>query len=499
MKKSLLFLVFIVSTFTANAQIGIGTLTPDHSSALDIRFDDKGVLLSRVALTGTTDEITIASPSNSLMVYNTATVDDITPGYYYWNAIKRKWTRLIDAALPTDGWSLGGNSGTVPGTHFIGTTDDTDVVFKRANIQAGIITSTTYNTSFGVNSYKGTPRGSFQGRWNTAIGYNSLSGNEQGLVVGHDNVGVGANSLANNYEGARNTALGSETLRLNTLGENNTAIGFQSLKLNKSGNNNVAAGAYTLTRNTSNNNVAIGYASLSENDKGTYNTAVGASSLHKNSVGKNNTSIGGDALFQNTIGTNNTAVGQSALYHNLSGSDNTSVGFNSGPLTRELNNTTAIGNGAQVSSSNSIQLGNSAVTSISGQVPFSTTSDRRYKENIQSLPLGLDFIKLLHPVEYTRKNNALNTKEWGLIAQELQQTLILLNYNHAGIIQDNAQSDAILSVRYNDLIAPLIKSIQELSDQNLKLENVNLVNSGKISQLETELQLLKSAISQLKQ
>ena len=53
---------------SAFAQIGIGTLTPDASAALEISSTDKGVLIPRVA-----DHTTIVSPAEGLQVYNTTT------------------------------------------------------------------------------------------------------------------------------------------------------------------------------------------------------------------------------------------------------------------------------------------------------------------------------------------------------------------------------------------------------------------------------------------
>ena len=50
------------------------------------------MLIPRVALTGTADTATIPSPAISLMVYNTATAGDVTPGYYYWDSTV--WQRL---------------------------------------------------------------------------------------------------------------------------------------------------------------------------------------------------------------------------------------------------------------------------------------------------------------------------------------------------------------------------------------------------------------------
>ena len=63
---------------------------------LDVKSNSKGLLIPRVALTGITDVTTIASPANSLMVYNTASAGygttAVTPGYYFWDG---SWTRMV--------------------------------------------------------------------------------------------------------------------------------------------------------------------------------------------------------------------------------------------------------------------------------------------------------------------------------------------------------------------------------------------------------------------
>ena len=77
-------------------QIGIGIPTPDASAMLDVSSTSKGLLVPRIALAGTDDNITIASPQTSLLVYNTAAAGSgakaVTPGYYYWNG--SAWERL---------------------------------------------------------------------------------------------------------------------------------------------------------------------------------------------------------------------------------------------------------------------------------------------------------------------------------------------------------------------------------------------------------------------
>jgi hypothetical protein len=116
MKNKLLPLLFLVGSFGAYSQIGIGTKIPNTSSALDVYGSDKGLLIPRVSLTGTTDATTIANGNvESLLVYNKATVSDITPGYYYW--FNAKWNRITIAGEQVPGLNgLEGGPG-IPGVN----------------------------------------------------------------------------------------------------------------------------------------------------------------------------------------------------------------------------------------------------------------------------------------------------------------------------------------------------------------------------------------------
>jgi len=93
-----------------NVGINATGSNPNSSAGLDVDFTDKGVLIPRVALTQTTSNAPIgASVVTSLLVYNTATVNDVTPGYYYWNGTK--WVQLLTSSqgctsCTTAGWNL---------------------------------------------------------------------------------------------------------------------------------------------------------------------------------------------------------------------------------------------------------------------------------------------------------------------------------------------------------------------------------------------------------
>jgi len=87
------------------------------------------------------------------------------------------------------------------------------------------------------------------------------------------------------------------------------------------------------------------------------------------------------------------------------------------------------------------------------------TSDETLKENIKECDLGIDFIDSLKPKSYNFKdlkedNDAYGKKRYGLIAQDILQTEL----------KDSVfgKKDGEYGLSYNDLIAPMIKAIQEL-------------------------------------
>ena len=113
MKKKITTLAFFIAIWGAYSQTGIGTRVPNVSSELDVVSNDKGILIPRVALTSTQDIKTITGNDgngyeNSLLVFNTLTQNDMTPGYYYW--YQDKWMRILDQeALEHYFTTYGGN------------------------------------------------------------------------------------------------------------------------------------------------------------------------------------------------------------------------------------------------------------------------------------------------------------------------------------------------------------------------------------------------------
>ena len=96
------------------------------------------------------------------------------------------------------------------------------------------------------------------------------------------------------------------------------------------------------------------------------------------------------------------------------------------------------------------------------------SSDERKKENIEDLTFGLDYIKTLVPKSYTLKSDENSKVHWGFIAQQLLETPPEPDLDVAFV--DYQEEHDHYSVAYAELIAPLVKSIQELSEMNADLK-----------------------------
>ncbi|WP_280644911.1 MULTISPECIES: hypothetical protein [unclassified Dysgonomonas] len=78
-------------------RVSVGTSNGDPSAALNIYAKNKGVLIPRVTLTGSTDRTTISNPAKGLLVYNTGENDKFAiSGFLYWNG--NSWMKFSDRA-----------------------------------------------------------------------------------------------------------------------------------------------------------------------------------------------------------------------------------------------------------------------------------------------------------------------------------------------------------------------------------------------------------------
>ena len=245
----------------------------------------------------------------------------------------------------------------------------------------------------------------------------------------------------------------------------------------------------------------ISYAgTLLNNTTGSSNTAIGSFTLTTNTAGGGNTATGRSALQNNTTGEHNTATGMYALLNNTTGNKNTAIGTQALSSNTKYDNCGGFGDNSQVTASNQIQLGNGATT-VYAYGAVQNRSDVRDKAEVRGTVLGLDFINAIRPVDFNgicedyrtereedateeqREANKLanitadgtHTRKryhHGVIAQEVAAVIDTLGVDFGGF-QDHSKTggDDVLSIGYEEFIAPLIKAVQELSARVKELES----------------------------
>jgi hypothetical protein len=94
----ILLLTITITGFAQNVSISPAGITlPNISAGLDVNFITQGILVPRVALTGTASFMPLGSvPVAGMVVYNTASVLDVTPGLYFNDGAK--WVPVFPKA-----------------------------------------------------------------------------------------------------------------------------------------------------------------------------------------------------------------------------------------------------------------------------------------------------------------------------------------------------------------------------------------------------------------
>ena len=169
-----------------------------------------------------------------------------------------------------------------------------------------------------------------------------------------------------------------------------------------------------------------------------------------------------------------------------------------------FSNSTVIGYNAVVNASNKVVVGNTSISSIGGQVGWTTFSDQRVKDNVQPNVPGLDFITRLKPVTYNynvdKENELLGGEHkdanWdgkydiekmtfsGFIAQDVDAAAQSIGYNFSGL----DKSGSIWGLRYSDFVPALVKSVQEqqqqITDLKTQLQNQQQINEQLMKRLD---------------
>lgn len=375
------------------------------------------------------------------------------------------------------------------------------------------LTTGTFNSLYGCEAGKKLTTGSY----NVAVGYDSL-GEQQ---TGSYNVAVGYRASGNtgNKEKSYTTALGCFAGDLSSgnnctyigyragcgdgvsLGEDNVALGMFALRNVTSGQQNTVLGTGAASNlRTHNANVIVGF-EAGEMATSSYNVIVGQ--------GAGKAMTGGGAVIIGHIaaplatGENNVAIGNGVAPLLTSGTQNVFLGANAGRFHLDGTGVTTdsncvfLGYDARSTGENQVQLGNSAQTTYAfGAVQ--DRSDARDKADVRDTILGSDFILSLRPVDFRwdyrddyveevddgvdEEGNPLshvvihekdgskkrNRFHHGFIAQEVKETMDRLGIDFGGY-QDHSINGGndVKSLGYQELIAPMVKTIQEM-DMRIK-------------------------------
>jgi hypothetical protein len=173
------------------------------------------------------------------------------------------------------------------------------------------------------------------------------------------------------------------------------------------------------------------------------------------------------ALFTNTTGTNNIAIGVNAGYNPTAGSNNIEVG-NAGVAADT--NTIRVGTqGTQTKAfiagiAGSAVTGSDVVVNGSGQLGV-VVSSARYKRDIKEMGSSTDGLMKLRPVTFAYKSDQQATKQYGLVAEEVEQVYPEL------VVHDKAGK--VESVRYSMLTSMLLNELQNQHEELREQKKVN--------------------------
>ncbi len=386
---------------------------------------------------------------------------------------------------------------------------------------AGMFNSTGNNNSFfGFYAGRANTTGSENSLFGLNAGYSNTIGLKNsfyGLSAGSSNNSGSYNSFFGHEVGYANTTgnynsfFGQNTGHDNTIGEYNSFFGLGAGSKNYSGNYNSFFGLGAGNGNTTGQfNTSNGSFSLHTNIFGSYNTTMGYNSDVFTASLTNATAIGANAradcsnclVLGSVFGLNgatsgvNVGIGTTnplVILHVLQGHSGNVSPFS--PLVVESNTNTYINLLSPDANETAILFGK-AENAASGGIVYNNVnnlnglqfrlngnstkmelypngngwlqgilvqlSDLRLKKDIQPLQNSLQKITQLNGYNYYWKNeNADNTMQTGVLAQEVQKIFPQL-------VKEDKQG--ILAVNYTGLIPVLIESIKE---QQKQIERLN--------------------------
>ena len=357
-----------------------------------------------------------------------------------------------------------------------------------------------------------------EGYYNIAMGKGAMG---TGIVSADDCIGIGRLALEDNTSG-QNIGIGYQAGTNLTAGDKNVALGYQALGSQSTGDRNIAIGMKALYQCTNSDNegdnVAIGHKAGEFIGDAEKNIAIGTYALEsvtgtpltgQGNVGvgwealtavitdaQHNTAVGYEAGESITTGDFNICIGSRSGENIATGSNNVMLGFHLNASAADVTHEIVIGAGADVSNdfdgagTETCRIGRASdyITVDFGEnATWSHSSDIRIKKDISDNELGLDFINGLRTVSYKKKAPSEYPKEfkgydpneterknpnrihYGFIAQEVKEAMDKVGHSNFPMWSEN--KDSMQELAEAELITPLVKAVQELSEEMEKLKS----------------------------
>jgi len=340
-------------------------------------------------------------------------------------------------------------------------------------VGGGTITTLTTTSDITVQGLT-VGRGAGAGSANTALGVSALTsaaGSNYNTALGYQSgfstsTGNGANSF-----------VGYQSGYAVTTGESNSFFGTNSAKATTSGSFNVAIGKDSLQANTTASyNTAVGYQAGYTNTTSAKNTYLGAfAGYTSNSAGDAFNVFVGYAAGYYTTGVNNTFVGQGSGQDITTGAKNTIIGRYSGNQggldIRTASNYIVLSDGdgnprGYFTNAGAFHVPTMAVggtanlhwSSGAGQF-FVTSSSRRFKHDIVDYDKGLAELMQMQPKYFVYNDEPNQKQRAGFIAEDFHD---LGMTEYVEYWKDDEGNDTPSEIGYSNMVAILVKSIQEL-------------------------------------
>lgn len=402
-------------------------------------------------------------------------------------------------------------------------TDETGHIYLReANTIGGGGGGTPHDAPFYPNS-AGTPISHTNSHFGDEAGLNNADANNTFIgyrsgmetSTGHDNTFVGTESGRANIDGNWNTYIGKEAGEQGTNGAGNTLIGYEAGQVNQANFNNFIGMSAGQSNINGVHNTFVGAGSGSSNTSGSSNAFLGNYAGSSNISGDYNVLLGVQAGNDLETGSNNTFLGHLAGSQNVSGSGNVFIGRQAGRLelgsdqlyidnsstseplvwgdfandemmvngelsVRDIPQDDALTQVLVADANGLIHFRDAAtlgmmplvgpVEKVLSDVNMDSNfkiADSKIAKNVKESIPGLEFVNKLRPVSYWLASDGPSDSESvvnGFLGEEVEQIVKDGNYEFSGLsvpVDDKGH----YSIRYEDFVPTLVKSVKELSAQ----------------------------------